>query len=84
MKRKKQKKLNLKIGDTVKVISGFEKDEIGEVQQIDKKTGRIIVSGINLKFKHFKPTAENKIGEIKKIEGPIHHSNVRLNVKQNK
>ena len=74
-----QRKLNVKIGDQVKVISGFHKNEIGEVVQINSKTGRIIVQGINFKCKHIKPTIENKIGETKQIEAPIHHSNVKLN-----
>jgi ribosomal protein L24 len=37
------------------------------------------VQGINIKFKHIKPTTENEIGEIKKFEAPIHHSNVKIN-----
>ena len=37
---------------------------------------------INFKFKHVKPKTENEIGEIKQLEAPIHHSNVRLNLKE--
>ena len=75
----KQQKMHLKVGDTVTIISGFHKNETGEVQQINKKTGKIIVKGVNFKFKHTKPKTENEIGEIKQIEAPIHHSNVKLN-----
>ena len=78
----KQKKLHVKIGDMVTIISGFHKDEIGEVIQINKNTGKIIVKGINFKFKHNKPNTENEIGEIKQFEAPIHHSNVKLNLKE--
>ena len=78
----KQKKLHVKIGDMVKIISGFYKNEIGEVIQINKNTGKIIVKGINFKFKHIKPNTENEIGEIKQFEAPIHHSNVKLNLKE--
>lgn len=77
----KKQKVHVKIGDQVIVISGFHKDETGEVLKINKVTGKIIVKGINLKFKHVKPTAANEIGEIKQMEGPIHHSNVKLNLK---
>lgn len=77
----KQQKLHVKIGDNVKVISGFHKNEMGKVTSVNKKTGKIIVQGINLKFKHVKPNNENEIGEIKQIEAPIHHSNVKLNLK---
>lgn len=74
----KHQKLHIKIGDQVKVISGFYKNEIGEVLRVNRKTGKIIVQGVNIKVKHIKPTTENEIGEIKQFEAPIHHSNVKL------
>lgn len=72
------KKFVLRIGDNVKVISGSEKNKMGEITKIYPKTGKIIVKGINFKFKHIKPNKENEVGEIKKLETPIHHSNVKL------
>lgn len=76
----KKIKLHVKIGDTVRIISGFNKNETGEVIKINRKTGKLIIKGINFKFKHIKPTNENEIGEIKQFEAPIHHSNVILNL----
>lgn len=78
----KKKKLNFKIGDMVTVISGFHKNESGEVIKINRNTGKLIVKGINFKFKHIKPNNENEIGEIKQFEAPIHHSNVKLNLNE--
>ena len=78
----KNKKIHLKIGDIVIIISGFHKNETGEIIKINKKTGKVLVKGINFKFKHVKPNTENEIGEIKQFEAPIHHSNVRLNLKE--
>ena len=78
-----KQKIHVKVGDSVKVISGFHKNETGEVIKINRKTGQIIVQGINFKFKHVKPNTENEIGEIKQFEAPIHHSNVKLNWKEN-
>ena len=74
----KQPKMPVKVGDKVIVISGFHKNETGEITKINKKTGKVIVEGVNFKFKHLKPTTENEIGEIKQFEAPIHHSNVQL------
>ena len=74
----KKQKMHIKIGDSVKIISGSNKDQIGEVIKVFSNTGKIVVKGINLKFKHCKPNNENEIGEIKQIEAPIHHSNVKL------
>jgi large subunit ribosomal protein L24 len=75
----KNQKLHIKIGDSVTVISGFHKNETGEIKKIDRKSGKVLVKGINFKFKHIKPNTENEIGEIKQFEAPIHHSNVKLN-----
>ena len=76
----KKQKLHVKIGDTVTIISGFHKNETGEVIKINRNNGKILVKGINFKFKHVKPNTENEIGEIKQFEAPIHHSNVKLNL----
>jgi|TARA_B110000240_G_C13138772_1_gene300083 large subunit ribosomal protein L24 len=76
----KNQKIHVKIGDNVKIISGFDKNKTGEVVKIYRSSGKILVKGINFKFKHIKPNTDNEIGEIKQIEAPIHHSNVKLNV----
>jgi len=73
-----KQKLNVKVGDQVTIISGFHKNETGEVIKVDEKTQKVVVQGINFKFKHVKPTTENEIGEIKQFEAPIHHSNVKI------
>lgn len=77
-----KKKLHVKIGDVVKITSGFHKNKTGEVLRMNKKSGTLIIKGINFKFKHIKPNNENEIGEIKQLEAPIHHSNVILNLKE--
>jgi large subunit ribosomal protein L24 len=78
----KKQKIHVKVGDIVMIISGFHKNETGEIMKINKNTGKVFVKGINFKFKHVKPNTENEIGEIKQLEAPIHHSNVRLNLKE--
>jgi large subunit ribosomal protein L24 len=78
----KKQKIHVKVGDIVVIISGFHKNETGEILKINKNTGKVLVKGINFKFKHVKPNTENEIGEIKQFEAPIHHSNVRLNLKE--
>lgn len=73
-------KFNIKIGDIVQVISGFDKKKIGKIIKLNRKTGKIIVEGINLRYKHIKPKTDKDIGDIKQIEVPLHHSNVKLNL----
>ena len=78
----KLQKMHVKIGDLIKVISGSEKNKTGEIIKLYKNTGKIVVKGVNFKFKHIKPNKENEVGEIKQFEAPIHHSNVKLNLKE--
>lgn len=74
-----KQKLHFKVGEKVTIISGFYKNKTGEIIKIDKKIGKLTIKGVNFKFKHIKPNSEKDIGEIKQIEAPIHHSNVKLN-----
>ena len=67
-----------KIGDFVVINSGFYKGEVGQIGAIYNKTGKVIVKGINFKFKHMKPRFKNEIGDIKRFEAPIHYSNIKL------
>lgn len=60
-------KMHVKVGDTVKVISGHEKGQIGEVTKIFKHNSTIIVKEINLKTKHVKSREEGEPGEIIKV-----------------
>ena len=70
------KKLILKKGDTVKVISGESRGQEGKIISIDTKKNRVIVEGVNLISKSEKPSAKNTNGGITKKEGSIHISNL--------
>jgi len=74
----KFQKMHVKIGDNVRVLSGSDKNKTGEIIKLFHTNGKVIVKGINFKFKHVKPNKENEVGEIKQFEAPIHHSNVKL------
>ncbi|XP_054816417.1 50S ribosomal protein L24, chloroplastic [Prosopis cineraria] len=75
-------KMHVKVGDTVKVISGREKGKIGEITEVFKHNSTVIVKDTNLKTKHMKSREEGEPGQIIKIEGPIHSSNVMLYSKE--
>jgi len=70
-------KLKIKKGDTVVVIAGVHKGDSGEVLEIFPDKNRAIVSDINLKKKHRKPT-QDQPGEITDIPASIHISNLML------
>ena len=49
---------------------------------VDKKKGKVVVEGVNIKTKHVKPMKEGESGSILKKESPIHISNVVLSDEQ--
>ena len=76
-----QKKLHIKIGDTVKVLSGESRDQQGTVLSIDRTKERVIVEGVNVVKRHTKPSASEPQGGIVEKEGSIHLSNLMVVVK---
>ncbi|MCD6354331.1 MAG: 50S ribosomal protein L24 [Prolixibacteraceae bacterium] len=73
-----QKKLHIKKGDTVVVITGNDKGQKGRVLEVIRKTDRAIVEGVNMIKKHTKPNAESPQGGIIEKEAPVHVSNLML------
>lgn len=73
------KKLNIRKGDTVRVISGNSKsDKPKKVLEVLVDKDSVIVEGVNMITKHVKPSATNPEGGIEKREAPIHISNLML------
>jgi large subunit ribosomal protein L24 len=76
-----QKKLHIKVGDTVKILTGSSNGKEGTIRSIDKKKDRAIVEGQNIVKKHAKPSATNPEGGIVEMEAGIHISNLMVVVK---
>ncbi|MCC7011951.1 MAG: 50S ribosomal protein L24 [Planctomycetes bacterium] len=72
-----QAKLHVKKGDNVLILSGNDKGKQGVVKQAFPREQRVLVEGVNLRWKHKKPTAQNQKGERVQEERSIHASNVR-------
>ncbi|MFA9376745.1 MAG: 50S ribosomal protein L24 [Lachnotalea sp.] len=68
--------MKIKKGDTVKVITGKDKDKEGKVVAVNIKTKKVLVEGVNMITKHTKPSAANQAGGIIEKESPIDISNV--------
>jgi large subunit ribosomal protein L24 len=73
-----QKKIHIKKGDTVMVITGESKGSKGRVLEVDRDKNRAFVEGVNLVSKHTKPNAKAPQGGIIKKEAPVHISNLML------
>ena len=73
-----RKKLHIKKGDTVVILSGESKGQKGKVLEVLAEKDRAIVEGVNLASKHTKPNADHPQGGIVKQEAPIHISNLMV------
>jgi large subunit ribosomal protein L24 len=82
MTDKKRKSVNIKKGDTVKVIAGKDKGVEGKVIQVLRDQDRVIVEGVNLVKRHTKVLQQGgragNTGGIITAEAPVHLSNVML------
>ena len=66
----------IKKGDTVVVITGAEKNKTGSVRKVLADENKVIVEGLNRKWKHVKPSQLYPKGGRLQKEAPIHLSNV--------
>jgi len=67
----------IKKGDKVVVIAGRDKGRTGEVVEMRRDDGRVLVRGVNVVKRHQRQTAQQEGGIISK-ELPIHLSNIAL------
>lgn len=72
------KKMHIKKGDTVIVLTGEDKGKTGKVLQVLKDKEQAIVEGVRIVTKSAKPSAKNPQGGFIKMEAPIHISNISL------
>lgn len=70
------KKMHVKRGDTVKVISGKDKGKEGKVIAAIPETGKVIVEGVAMVKKHQKARMQGQESTIIQKEAAIDASNV--------
>ena len=66
----------IKKDDLVQVIAGKDKGKSGKVLSVDTKNNKVLVEGVNVVYKHSKPSMTNQQGGIIEKEAPIDISNV--------
>ncbi len=82
--------MKVKVGDTVRIITGKDKGKEGKVLHTYASKNRVVVEGLNLVKRHSKPRTNEDKGGIFDIEASIHVSNVKVvdkkdaKVKENK
>ena len=71
-------KMKIRRGDDVLVIAGKDKGKTGRVLQMVSDKDRVIVEGVNMVTKHYKPRPGIRQGGRVQQEASIHISNVKL------
>lgn len=72
--------MNIKKGDTVKLLTGDKKDrqKTGKVLEVSPKEGKVIVEGINMVSKHSKPKKAGDPSGIIKAESAVYACKVQV------
>lgn len=71
-------KLSVKKGDNVLVIAGKDAGKTGEILEVAREDGKVMVAGVNIQAHHKKPRSKDDKGGIIKSEGFIDASNVQV------
>jgi large subunit ribosomal protein L24 len=70
--------MHVTTGDVVRVMRGEDKGKEGKVLRVFRKTGRVMVDGVNIVKKHRKARRPDEQSGIIEQPAPIHASNVML------
>ena len=70
--------MNIKKGDTVKIISGKDRGKTGAVLRAYPEESRVSIEGLNLFKKRVRPTKQGQKGEVVSAARPLHISNIMI------
>ncbi len=73
-----EKKVHVKKGDTVCVLSGKDRGKKGKVLEVIPKESMVLIEGVNMTTKHSKPRNRYQQGGIIHQESPINSAKVML------
>ncbi len=68
----------IKVNDIVQVLSGDDRGKRGKVVSIDRAKNKVVVQGVNVVFRHVKPSRRNQQGGRLSKEMAVNLSNVAL------
>ena len=74
----KPAKLKIRCDDVVMVVAGNDRGKTGRVLLTMPAKGRVVVEGVNMRWKHMPKSQEQPEGGRVQREASIHLSNVQL------
>ena len=70
--------MKIKKNDKVKILTGKDKGKEGKVLQVLPRYDKVVVEGLNIKFKNLRPRKQGEKGQRIEYPGPMSTSNVAL------
>jgi large subunit ribosomal protein L24 len=70
--------MHIRINDIVQVISGDDSGKRGKVVAVDHSKNKVTVQGVNLVYRHLKPSRMNPQGGRLSKEMPVSAANVAM------
>lgn len=70
--------MHIRVDDTVRVITGDDRNVEAKVLSVDHNAGKLIVEGVNRVYKHVRRSQRNPQGGRLSKEMPVQISNVLL------
>jgi len=73
--------MKVKKNDQVKIMKGKDAGKTGKILQVIKKKSekiKVVVEGLNLRYKHLKPRRGNEKGQRIMFPAPMDISNVKI------
>jgi large subunit ribosomal protein L24 len=70
--------MRIKKNDKVMVIAGKDKGKTGKVMQVFPKENKVVVEGLNNRFKHVRPRKQGEKGQRIEFAAPLDASKVML------
>ena len=67
---------HIKKGDMVEVVTGNDKGSTGRILRVIPRKSRVVIEGLNRRYKHVRPSQKHPQGGRIQVEQPIHISNV--------
>ena len=70
--------MKIHTGDTVQIITGADRGQTGKVVSVDHDKQKVLVEGVNMVYKHVRPSQRNPQGGRLHKEMPINACNVMV------
>lgn len=71
-------KMQIRKGDTVKVLAGKERTKTGKVLEVFPKTARLVVEGLNIHVRFSRPKKKGEKGQRLELPAAMNVSKVML------